>query len=210
MNILVPLAGNNLLKENVIVPLVTINHKTVIEHVLDNLKFDDDDKFIFVLNEKDCDKFYIDSVLRLLKPESQIIKVKNKTQGQLCSCLLALEHINKDEPLLIVNGDQYLFENVNDIIKKFKQLDADGGIVTFNSIHPKWSYVLLDKDNLTVIETSEKRPISHNACVGMYYFKRGSLANRKVVALKVSNDNFFALDSEETISFFLSKINGAT
>lgn len=240
MNILIPLAGNNSFKDNTITPLITINHKTVIEHVLDNLHFNDNDNFIFILNEKDCDKFYIDAVLKIVKPNCKIIKVKNKTQGQLCSCLLAIEHIENEEPLLIVNGDQYLFEDVHNIIKKFARNDADGGIITFNSVHPKWSYVLLDKDNMTVLEASEKRPISNNACVGFYYYKSGKdfvdtaksvirkgltvndnyfvsstynemiLRNKNIIAHKISNESFFGLDSEEAIRFFSAKINGVT
>jgi len=50
---------------------------------------------------------------------------------------------------------------------------ADGGIVTFKATHPKWSYVKVD-DNGFVTEVAEKNPISNNATVGYYYWKRGS------------------------------------
>jgi dTDP-glucose pyrophosphorylase len=135
-----------------------------------------------------------------------------------------------------VNGDQYVSEDVSQIIADFQKLGADGGIITFNSIHPKWSYALLDEDQQSVIETSEKRPISNNACVGMYYFKHGRLfieaakkviqkgimtndlffvsstynelilANQLVVAKKIDNSKFFALDSEENINYFFAKL----
>ena len=48
-----------------------------------------------------------------------------------------------------------------------------GAILTFNSIHPKWSYVKVDENNL-VTEVAEKKVISNKATVGIYYWKHGS------------------------------------
>jgi len=45
--------------------------------------------------------------------------------------------------------------------------------VTFESVHPRWSYVRLDKEQY-VVETAEKHPISRNAIAGLYYFRHGS------------------------------------
>jgi NDP-sugar pyrophosphorylase family protein len=53
------------------------------------------------------------------------------------------------------------------------ETDADGGIVIFKAVHPKWSFVKVDKNGL-VTEVAEKNPISDNATVGYYYWKHGS------------------------------------
>jgi len=45
-------------------------------------------------------------------------------------------------------------------------------VVTFESVHPRWSYVRLNEQGL-VVETAEKRPISRNAIAGLYHFKHG-------------------------------------
>jgi hypothetical protein len=42
--------------------------------------------------------------------------------------------------------------------------------MTFKSTHPKWSFARLDQDGL-VEEVAEKKPISDNATVGIYYYK---------------------------------------
>ena len=47
-----------------------------------------------------------------------------------------------------------------------------GGILTFESSHPKWSYARTD-ENGWVTEVAEKKPISNNATVGIYYWSRG-------------------------------------
>ena len=43
---------------------------------------------------------------------------------------------------------------------------------TFNSTHPKYSFVKLG-DNEEVIEVAEKKPISNLATVGVYYWSKG-------------------------------------
>ena len=55
----------------------------------------------------------------------------------------------------------------------FQLKGIDGGILTFQSTHPKWSYAKLDNQGF-VNEVAEKKPISTNATVGIYYYKKGS------------------------------------
>ena len=54
-----------------------------------------------------------------------------------------------------------------------QEQDLDGGILSFSSTHPKWSYAKVDK-NGHVTEVAEKKPISNCATVGIYYWKKGS------------------------------------
>jgi hypothetical protein len=56
---------------------------------------------------------------------------------------------------------------------KMNETEADGGIVTFTSTHPKWSFAKID-DNGFVSEVAEKNPISDIATVGVYFWKHGS------------------------------------
>ena len=49
---------------------------------------------------------------------------------------------------------------------------SDGYILTFESMHPKWSYIKVDQKNY-VTEVAEKKPISNIATVGIYYWKHG-------------------------------------
>lgn len=85
---------------------------------------------------------------------------------------MAAEFIDNDDELIIFNGDQVLECDLKSIVKKFRAENWDGGIITFESVHPRWSFVRLDEKNF-VIETAEKDPISNHATAGFYYFKRG-------------------------------------
>ena len=55
----------------------------------------------------------------------------------------------------------------------FSTESIDGGILTFQSTHPKWSYAKTNETGF-VSEVAEKKPISTNATVGIYYWKKGS------------------------------------
>lgn len=178
MKILVPIAGKSKFFDDKDFPfsksLIEIMGKSMIQHVIDNLKtIKDDFEFIFIINNDDAKKFHLQNILKLLAKDCKVIKVNNNTKGSLCSILLAIEYINNDEELLICNGDQIIDFDLNETLTFFRNEDSDSGIITFPSVHPRWSYIRLDEYN-NVIETAEKRPLSRHAIAGFYYFKNGT------------------------------------
>jgi dTDP-glucose pyrophosphorylase len=86
---------------------------------------------------------------------------------------LAKELINSNEPLLMANSDQFVEWNSNECLYSFTADEVDGGIVTFKATHPKWSFARVGDDGF-VAEVAEKNPISNDATVGIYYWKKGS------------------------------------
>lgn len=176
INILIPLAGKNqFFSENEYPfpkPLIEFNGKTMIEHIIDNFSSIQKEKqFIFIVNSEDCKKYHLDNVLNILTNHTcKIIKLDNETKGAACSAMMAVEYIDNDTPLIISNADQLFDICLDEVILNFD--DSDAGVITFESIHPRWSYVRLDSEN-KVTETAEKRPISKSAIAGFYYFKNG-------------------------------------
>lgn len=176
INILIPLAGTNqFFNESEYPypkPLIEINDKTMIELVISN--FDNikkDKQFIFIVNNEDCKKYHLDNVLNLLTEHTcKIVKIDNETKGAACSAMMAIEYINNNNPLIIANADQLFDDNLEDLIKEFNNFD--GGVISFDSIHPRWSYARVNKDKF-IVETAEKRPLSKHAIAGFFYFKEG-------------------------------------
>ena len=87
--------------------------------------------------------------------------------------LLAKKYINNINPLIIANSDQYIEWNSSQTMYKFYSKNIDGGILIFDSIHPKWSYAKTNNNNY-VTSVAEKKVISRNATVGVYYWKKGN------------------------------------
>ena len=86
--------------------------------------------------------------------------------------MLAKKYINNDDPLIIANSDQYIDWNSSKALYDFNSKKLDGAILTFEAIHPKWSYAKCDEEGY-VTEVAEKKVISKNATVGVYYWKKG-------------------------------------
>jgi hypothetical protein len=100
------------------------------------------------------------------------VQVNGVTEGAACSTLLAKEYIDNDTPLVMANSDQYVEWNSNECMYAFTADEIDGGILTFNATHPKWSYAKVGPTGF-VSEVAEKKVISNDATVGIYYWKNG-------------------------------------
>lgn len=177
MKILVPIAGKSTFFNENNSPfsksLIEIKGKPMIEMVIDNLNtIDDKLEFVFIVNSDDCKKFHLNNILKLLSKECEVVKISGETKGALCSVLMGIDFVDDDE-LIICNGDQIINCDYNKVINHFRTHSYDAGLITFNAVHPRWSYVRFD-ENKNVVETAEKRPISKSAIAGFYYFKNGN------------------------------------
>ena len=175
LNILIPMAGaGTRFKEAGYIfpkPLIEIDNKPMIQWVIESLKLEGN--YIFIVQKHHQEKYNINSVLKILKPNCKIIELDHITEGAACTTLLAKKFINSGNPLIIANSDQYILWNSIKSMYNFNSKKIDGGILTFEAIHPNWSYAKVDKNNL-VSEVAEKKVISKNATVGVYYWKKGS------------------------------------
>ena len=151
-------------------PLIEVFKKPMIQWVIDCININAN--YTFIIRKEHQEKYNIISLLKILKPNCKIIEVDNLTEGAACTVLLAKKIINNNNPLIICNSDQYFKWNSSQAMYKFKKSNVDGAILTFKAIHPKWSYAKTNKKG-DVIEVAEKRIISEDATVGLYYWKKG-------------------------------------
>jgi dTDP-glucose pyrophosphorylase len=175
LNVLVPMAGlgSRFADAGYIFPkpLIEVNNKPMIQVVVENLNIEA--HYIFIVQKEHYEKYNLKQVLSLISPGCDIIQIDGVTEGAACTTLMAKELINNSNPLLISNADQFLEWSANDCMYAFSADSIDGGILTFESTHPKWSFAKLGDDGL-VCEVAEKKPISSNATCGVYYWKHGS------------------------------------
>jgi len=174
LNVLIPMAGAGSRFEKAGYtfpkPLIEINGKPMIQVVVDNINIEAN--YIYVVQKSHRERYNLDTLLNLITPGCKIVEVDGITDGAACTALLAKELIDNDNPLFFANSDQFVEWNSSEFMYKMQETNSDGGIVTFESTHPKWSFVKID-DNGFVTEVAEKNPISNKATVGYYYWKRG-------------------------------------
>lgn len=175
LNVLIPMAGaGSRFKEvgyTFPKPLIEVNNKPMIELVIENLNLDAN--YIFVVQKEHRITYNLDTLLNMMVPNCKIVEVDGLTEGAACTALLAKEYINNENPLFFANSDQFVEWNSNEFMYKMQETNTDGGIVTFNATHPKWSFVKTNENGF-VTEVAEKKPISNIATVGYYYWKHGS------------------------------------
>ncbi|QGT54593.1 glucose-1-phosphate thymidylyltransferase [Synechococcus phage B3] len=175
MNVLIPMAGAGSRFADAGYtfpkPLIEVNGKPMIQVVVENLNIEAN--YTFIVQKEHYLKYSLQYLLNLIAPNCNIVQVDQLTQGAACTTLLASEFIDNDSPLLIANSDQFVEWNSNECLYAFSADGIDGGILTFKNCHPKWSFAKIGSDGF-VSEVAEKKPISDNASVGIYYWSRGS------------------------------------
>ena len=196
LNILIPMAGEGSRFREVGYtfpkPIIEVKGKPMIQLVVENLNIKAN--YIFIIRKDHQKKFNIKSLLSVIQPNCKIVEVDELTEGAACTALLAKKYINNNNPLLIANSDQYIKWDSSKTMYNFISKKIDGGILTFESVHPKWSYAKIDK-NEVVTEVAEKKVISNNATVGIYYWSKGNdfvkYANQMIKKNIRTNNEFY-------------------
>jgi dTDP-glucose pyrophosphorylase len=195
--------------------LVEIDGLPLVQRVVENLSLlqESQNHLIALVQKEENRRYHTGEVLGLLAKGCTVLEVPAPTAGAACSALLAVEHIDNDEPLVIFNGDQVIDVDLRPLIGQFVERDLDGGIIVFQAVHPRWSYVRCNDEGF-VIETAEKRPISNLATAGIYYFKRGAdfvTAAKEMIRKDAAVEgNFFVCPSYNEMILRQAKIGVAT
>ena len=175
--------------------------------------------YIYIVQKSHREKYNLDTLLGMVSPGCKIVEVEEITEGAASTTLLAKEYIDNDNPLVMANSDQFIEWDSNEFMYKMSETDCDGGIVTFESTHPKWSFAKVNESGL-VTEVAEKNPISNIATVGVYYWKKGSdyvrYAEQMIEKnLRVNNEfyvcpvfNVAIQDNKEIRTFEITKMWG--
>jgi NDP-sugar pyrophosphorylase family protein len=172
-------------------PLIDIEGKPMIQLIIENLNLTG--KHIFLCQKEHYEKYALDKLLEMLSPNCKIIQIDGITDGAAVTALKAKELINNDEELIIANSDQWINWNPQHFLSFLQNNDADGGIITFISTHPKWSFVKVNESGL-ITELAEKKPISNIATAGIYYYKHGKTfveAAEQMITKNIRTNNEF-------------------
>ena len=167
MNLVVPMAGEGRrFKEQGYKepkPLIPVLGKPMIDWSLSCLRPKSKHSLILIAKHEVFGSYKTDAIR---------ISIGETTGGAACTVLLARELIDNDQPLLIGNCDQFVEWDVDAFLTWAHASGGDGAVVTFQSDgNPKWSYVRTEQGR--VVEVAEKNPISDEATVGIYWFRRG-------------------------------------
>lgn len=192
IHVVIPMAGlgSRFTKAGYTVPkpFIPVFGKPMIQWVIDNMKVRPEVygdvavtnpwtlKFHFIVQQAHLDAYNFDALCKSCDLDYTITPITSVTEGAACSVLLAKEYINTNEPLVIVNSDQFLEWDQNEFYRALCNAEYDGCISVFeqnNSDDVKWSYSKIDSKGI-VTEVAEKKYISNWATTGIYGWSHGS------------------------------------
>jgi beta-phosphoglucomutase-like phosphatase (HAD superfamily)/dTDP-glucose pyrophosphorylase len=172
MNIIIPLGGKGdrftICGYTQPKPLIKIFEKCMIEYVLDNLIYSNEDKIFIIYNSK-LDNYDFNIYICNKYPFIQLIKV-NDTKGAVETLSLGIEIImsnySYNAKCLILDCDTFYTEDILDVFRSSKN-----NMVFYTKNYetePIYSYIEMVDD--CIINIKEKEKISDNANTGAYAF----------------------------------------
>jgi len=174
-------------------PLIPVHGAPMIAAVVRNVRPRCAHRFIFVALAEHLERDGMREALIAAAPGCVIVPVEHVTEGAACTVLLAKQHIDTDDALMLANSDQWVDIEIDDYLASMDRQRADGLIMTMQADDPKWSFVGLDRKRL-VTRVVEKEVISNEATVGIYNFRRGCdfvRAAEQMIARNVRVNNEF-------------------
>ena len=177
INVVIPMAGKGqrFLDKGIKTPkpLIKVNTKPFISHVIDSVNFDQAN-FFFLIRDEHLKNNNFDEILKTKKINYKIIPIKKDTEGAACTVLLGLNDTNKDLPLIVKDCDQVMNWSKKNFLEFVKRRNNDGVLVTVPTKNPGFSYVELHDDMSAVLRTKEKEVVSSFGNTGCYYFNKTS------------------------------------
>ena len=143
----------------------------VLERQVKALGFDPKARFVFCFRRADVERHHLKDIAALMAPGSAVVEIRRETRGAACTAMLALGKVDLEGELVVVSATDHIEVDYAQVIEGFRAKGADAGVMTFESLHPRYAYVRLDAEGW-VTEAAEKRPISRNASAGFFWFRR--------------------------------------
>jgi len=192
LNIVIPMAGlgSRFAKAGYTdpKPLIPVGGVPMIRLVIENMRPAQPHRFIFICQQAHVQAYGLLGKLGGWGGEGAIvIGIDGVTEGAACTVLLAREHIDSGEPMMIVNSDQWCDVDIDDYLAAIEFDELDGLIMTMTAGDPKWSFVGIGRNGL-VDRVVEKQVISDEATVGIYNFSRGADFVRAAEAMIAANE----------------------
>ncbi|RJQ17481.1 MAG: capsular biosynthesis protein [Nitrospiraceae bacterium] len=167
-------------------PLIPVDGKPVIEHVIG--MFPGEKDFIFICNKEHIETTNITDVLQRITPSGTIVPIAPHKLGPVHAVLQAAELICDDGPVLVNYCDFSAWWDYHDFKAAVARNQCDGCVPAYTGFHPHllaggfYAGMNVDAQN-NMIEIREKYSFTENKMdsfhsSGSYYFRKGAFVKK--------------------------------
>ncbi|MEN5363255.1 hypothetical protein [Brevundimonas intermedia] len=195
MNILVLAAGDTRNGDSKAYPiwLEESDGILMIERQAQALCLREEVRFIYAFRSIDIANFHVDDIVNQIVPNVSVIEIRRDTSGAACTALLAVDQVDMDAELIVTSATDFSAVDYDAVLSSFRKAGADVGVLSFESLHPRYSYLRL-REERWVEEAAEKRPISRHANAGFYWYAQAGdffSSLQTMIAKDVQTDGVF-------------------
>ena len=186
-------------------PLLIIDNKPIIEHVI-NL-FPNENDISFICNDLHLSNTNMTQILKSTVPDCKIYEISSLfKKGPVYAVSTIFDKIDDQKEVIISYCDYGTFWSYINFLNDTRNRKADGAVVCYKGFHPhmlgKDNYAFLkekEKNSRWMAEIKEKEPFTNNrmeeyASNGTYYFKNGKLLKyyfKKLIDSNITINNEF-------------------
>lgn len=190
-------------------PLIMIEGKPIIEHIINLFENSDTNDYIFICNDKHLRETNMREILmRITNNKCKIFEVSvNDRKGPVDAVLQAFRQdglIDMNKKTIVSYCDYGTVWHYNNFLNMIDITDCDGSIACYTGFHPHMlgtdNYAFVREDTntpLKALEIREKKPFTNNkmnewASNGTYYFKNARIVEKyfkKTVELNMHVNN---------------------
>jgi NDP-sugar pyrophosphorylase family protein len=188
LQIIIPMSGFGVRFQNagynIPKPLIEIEGKPIIAHVID--MFPGEENFIFICNQDHLyeSTYRMEEILIKYCPNAKIVGIPPHKLGPMHAILSVEKHIERESPVIVNYCDFTCYWNWGHFKSFLNQSKCKGAIPAYKGFHPhslgNTNYAYIKETDGWIDDIQEKQPFTNNrmeeyASSGTYYFDSGSL-----------------------------------
>ena len=165
-------------------PLIEIDGKPIIAHVID--MFPGEADFIFICNQEHLNKpaYQMEAILKEYCPSGRVVGIPPHKLGPIYAVRQAEHLLEQSEPVVVNYCDFTCYWDWHHFKRYVKETDCEGAIPAYKGFHPhslgNTNYAYIREENGWIVDIQEKQPFTHNrmeeyASSGTYYFASAAI-----------------------------------
>ena len=165
-------------------PLIMIDGKTIIQHVVEMFPGEKDITFICNEDHLNENQYRMAEILNEIAPECKVIPIKPHKLGPVHAVLKSIDELDLEKPTIVNYADFTCDWSYIDFCNTIQETKCEGAIPCYRGFHPHtlWSnyYAYVPEEKMRALDIQEKKPFTNSpreefASSGTYYFKSANL-----------------------------------